>query len=64
VFAREQPPRLRQRHHTFQERGGERPYLRTEGTLAAPVQVGETFQPTGGLDFSFEIDLWSACRLG
>lgn len=38
------------------------PYLRTEGTLAAPVQVREIFQPTGGLDFSFEIDLWGRFR--
>lgn len=38
------------------------PYLSTQGTLAQPVQSRETFQPTGGFDFSFEIDLWGRFR--
>jgi multidrug efflux system outer membrane protein len=37
------------------------PYERTEGTLAPP-QLRETFRPAGGLDFSYEIDLWGRFR--
>jgi multidrug efflux system outer membrane protein len=39
------------------------PYSRIEGQRA-PLQARETFQPTGGLDFSFEIDLWGRFRRG
>jgi outer membrane protein, multidrug efflux system len=37
------------------------PYARTEGTLA-PLQFRETIAPAGGLDFSFEADLWGRFR--
>lgn len=37
------------------------PYNRTEGTLAIP-QFRETLQPAGGLDFSYEVDLWGRLR--
>lgn len=37
------------------------PYERTEGTLAPP-QLRETFHPAGGLDFSYEVDLWGRFR--
>jgi outer membrane protein, multidrug efflux system len=38
------------------------PYLRTEGTLAVPSQFREILQPSGGLDFSYEVDLWGRLR--
>jgi outer membrane protein, multidrug efflux system len=38
------------------------PYLRTEGTLAVPPQFRESLQPSGGLDFSYEFDLWGRFR--
>ena len=41
--------------------GASASYLRTEGTLS-PFQVRETLQPVGGLDFSFEVDLWGRFR--
>ncbi|HEU4367728.1 MAG TPA: efflux transporter outer membrane subunit [Methylomirabilota bacterium] len=37
------------------------PYSRTEGTLL-PFQFRETLEPAGGLDFSFEVDLWGRFR--
>jgi multidrug efflux system outer membrane protein len=37
------------------------PYSRTEGTLAPP-QFRETIGPAGGLDFSYEVDLWGRFR--
>ena len=38
-------------------------YSRTEGQLS-PVQSREIIAPSGGLDFSFEIDLWGRFRRG
>jgi multidrug efflux system outer membrane protein len=37
------------------------PYSRAEGTLA-PSQFRETIEPAGGLDFSYEVDLWGRFR--
>jgi outer membrane protein, multidrug efflux system len=37
------------------------PYSRAEGTLA-PLQFRETIEPAGGLDFSYEVDLWGRFR--
>ncbi len=39
------------------------PYSRVEGP-GAPLQARETFAPAGGLDFSFELDLWGRYRRG
>jgi outer membrane protein, multidrug efflux system len=38
-------------------------YGRTEGQLS-PIQARETLTASGGLDFSFEIDLWGRFRRG
>lgn len=37
------------------------PYSRAEGALA-PSQFRETIEPAGGLDFSYEVDLWGRFR--
>ena len=37
------------------------PYSRTEGKLL-PFQFRESIEPAGGLDFSFEVDLWGRFR--
>jgi multidrug efflux system outer membrane protein len=39
------------------------PYERVKGELA-PFQVRETFTPSGGLDFGFELDFWGRFRRG
>lgn len=39
------------------------PYERVHGELA-PLQVRETFTPSGGLDFGFELDFWGRFRRG
>jgi len=39
------------------------PYERVKGELA-PLQVRETFTPSGGLDFGFELDFWGRFRRG
>ena len=39
------------------------PYQRVEGELA-PLQTRETFAPSGGLDFGYELDLWGRFRRG
>ena len=39
------------------------PYERVHGELA-PFQVRETFTPSGGLDFGFELDFWGRFRRG
>lgn len=39
------------------------PYQRIEGQQA-PLQLRETFAPSGGLDFGFELDFWGRFRRG
>lgn len=39
------------------------PYQRVEGELS-PLQFRETFAPSGGLDFGYELDFWGRFRRG
>ena len=39
------------------------PYQRVEGELS-PLQSRETFAPSGGLDFGYELDFWGRFRRG
>jgi outer membrane protein, multidrug efflux system len=39
------------------------PYERVKGDLS-PLQVRETFAPSGGLDFGYELDFWGRFRRG